>query len=264
MQTDPASEWRRLADEYHARSDEELRELAADFSDLTDTAQQALCQEMRSRGLGDPAAATAVRQQANLKQLSTNAPWSAASSADTLAQAVYAMQDSVPGLIGRVPNLVSDNVDQGKDNAEGTNEYTWKTELCELDTPEDAMQLQEVLKRAGIESWFNFGGYTSSSVPSISHSLLIGGIKVLVAADQLDHAREIAVKPIPQEIIDESKEEIPEFVEPKCPKCGSDDVVLEAVDTQNHWRCEACDNAWTDDAEPESASPTNPAPEKAS
>ena len=34
-------------------NDDELHQLAADFADLTDTAQQALRSEMRSRGLGD-------------------------------------------------------------------------------------------------------------------------------------------------------------------------------------------------------------------
>ena len=38
--------------------DEELHELAFEFFDLTDTAQQALRSEMRSRGLGDPQAAS--------------------------------------------------------------------------------------------------------------------------------------------------------------------------------------------------------------
>src|ERR1700691_3621672 len=59
MHTDPANEWLRLAEEYRAKSDDELLELAADFGDLTESAQQALRQEMQSRKLGDPRAATA-------------------------------------------------------------------------------------------------------------------------------------------------------------------------------------------------------------
>jgi formate dehydrogenase maturation protein FdhE len=121
MQTDPPEEWRRLAEEYRQMSDDELRNLADDFANLTEIAQQALSREMRSRNLGDP----------------------------------------------RVP----------------------------------------------------------------------------------DHALKIAAQPIPQQVIDESKEEIPEFLEPTCPKCGSEDVVLEGVDSQNHWRCEACNAEWSDDAE---------------
>ena len=74
----------------------------------------------------------------------------------------------------------------------------------------------------------------------------LGYPRVLVAADQLDQARAIAAQPIPQEIVEEEKEEVPEFVEPKCPKCGSDDVVLEGVDPENTWRCEQCYEQWTE------------------
>jgi hypothetical protein len=54
MQIDPVLEWQRLTAEYRQKGEEELLELARDFADLTETAQQALRQEMRSRGLGDP------------------------------------------------------------------------------------------------------------------------------------------------------------------------------------------------------------------
>jgi ribosomal protein L37AE/L43A len=56
MQADPILEWQRLTGHYREIGDDELCELAADFADLTETAQQALRSEMRSRGLGDPKA----------------------------------------------------------------------------------------------------------------------------------------------------------------------------------------------------------------
>ena len=58
MQADPIQEWQRLTEHYRQMGDQELRELAFDFSNLTDTAQQVLRSEMRCRGLGDPQAAT--------------------------------------------------------------------------------------------------------------------------------------------------------------------------------------------------------------
>ena len=51
MQADPIAELRRLTEHYRELSDDELRNLAADFADLTETAQQALRTEMQSRGL---------------------------------------------------------------------------------------------------------------------------------------------------------------------------------------------------------------------
>ncbi len=73
--------------------------------------------------------------------------------------------------------------------------------------------------------------------------------RVLVAADQLEQARDIAARPIPQEIIDESEADVPEFKPPVCPKCGAAEPVLEGVDPVNTWHCESCDYVWTDPAE---------------
>jgi hypothetical protein len=97
------------------------------------------------------------------------------------------------------------------------------------------------LHQAGIDSWLDSPGsrsrYTGSG---------LANPRVLVAADQLDQARLIAARPLPQEIVEEEKEEAADFVEPKCPRCGSDDVVLEGVDPENTWRCEQCEEQWTE------------------
>jgi hypothetical protein len=93
-----------------------------------------------------------------------------------------------------------------------------------------------MLKREGIESWFEG--------PSIRWG--IGSPRILVAADQLDQAREIAARPIPQEIVDQFKVEVPEFEAPTCPKCGAEDPVLENADPVNSWLCEACGEQWTE------------------
>jgi hypothetical protein len=51
MQSDAGAEWERLTRIYAEKSDEELRELAEDFGNLTDVAQQVLRDEMKKRGL---------------------------------------------------------------------------------------------------------------------------------------------------------------------------------------------------------------------
>jgi hypothetical protein len=238
MQIDPALEWQRLAGEYRQKTSEELVELARDFADLTETAQQVLSAEMKSRGLGDPKSprfSPASPQASAQPPLAlNNAPWEG----DPV--------DAAFGTFGaRTPQPVPDAPDVSDEDA-AAHEYTWKTPLCDCETREEATQLQELLRRAGIESWVNFDGSTTPFVPAIQQGLATGGLRILVAADQLDQAQAIAAQPIPQEIVDESKEEVPEFVEPKCPKCGSDDVVLEAVDPENTWRCEQCDAQWTE------------------
>ena len=48
---DPVAEWQRLSELYRRMSDNELLVLARQSSELTDTAQQALAQEVSQRGL---------------------------------------------------------------------------------------------------------------------------------------------------------------------------------------------------------------------
>jgi hypothetical protein len=96
------------------------------------------------------------------------------------------------------------------------------------------------LKRAGIESWVE--------EPGSRYSFGLSAPRVVVAADQLEHAIEIVNQPIPQEIIDESREEVPEYVPPTCPKCGAEDPALESAEPVNSWVCEACGEQWTESA----------------
>jgi hypothetical protein len=203
MHGNPAEDWQRLTEHYREIGDGELLELAADFVDLTETAQQVLRSEMRNRGLDEPRAAGDTRTNSDRP-----GPPRWASSVDPDAGANG--EDDLP------------------------REFTWKTTLCECDDREQAWQIHEVLKRAGIESWIERPG---------------SGIvypRVLVAADQLDEAREIAARPVPREIVDELRQEPPEFEPPKCPKCGAEDPVLESVEPANAWLCEACGKQWTE------------------
>ncbi len=50
----PAEDWQALTANYRSMGDLELEDLALGLGDLTPTAQQALADEMRLRGLGDP------------------------------------------------------------------------------------------------------------------------------------------------------------------------------------------------------------------
>jgi hypothetical protein len=239
MQIDPIEEWQRLTAEYREKYDGELLELAHDYADLTQPAQQALSAEMRSRGLGDPANPSAGAVQRDPKTGLSARP--ATDSIEESAGGVLSEQSAgVFGFGSTMPRLVPDTPDTD-DKDDGPHEYTWKTPLCECETSEQAQQLVEALRKAGIDGWVDDAGSGSRySMSSLDYP------RVLVAADQLNQARAIAAQPIPREIIEEEKEEVPDFVEPKCPKCGSDDVVLEGVDPENTWRCEQCDAQWTE------------------
>jgi hypothetical protein len=206
MQVDPMQNWRSLTDNYAQMSDGELIALAEDFRDLTDMARQALRDEMRKRNLGDP----------------QSAAWAPPASAD-------AQPDSSSG---EDPDTI----------AASGGEFVWKHALRENCTREEASQIQEVLKRAGIECWIDWSRFNS---PPLAEP----GFRVLVAADQLEAASSIVAQPIPPDIVEQSKAEQVIYQLPVCPSCGAPDPVLEAVDPANSWKCEVCGRQWTDAVE---------------
>jgi hypothetical protein len=193
-------EWRRLTEAYGEKYDEQLLDLAASLNDLTETAKTVLRDELRKRGLGDPLAPG----------------WSA-------------------------EGVRNADADQALDAAEAEaagkpTAYTWKVLLCECDETEQAVQIYEMLKRAGIDAWVQ--------APRGSYDIRVP--RVVVAADQLDEARAVIANPIPQDIIDASRQEIPEYSPPVCPACGAADPTLIAADPSNSWECESCGNEWFD------------------
>jgi hypothetical protein len=217
MQTNPMAEWQRLTKLYGEMSDGELLDLSSAVTDLTEIAQQVLHDEMRKRKLNEP-----------------NAQISAMGDTEELADSE-----------GDSADEQHDEDEEELEEDELPCEYTWKTLLCECDTWEEAWQIHEVLKRGGIDCWIE-GARPGSSLEE-------GIRRVLVAADQLDMAEQIASRPIPREIIKQSKVRLPDFTPPACPICGTRDPVLEGIDPANRWRCENCGNEWSDasgDAEP--------------
>lgn len=248
MQIDPVSEWQRLTDQYRRMSDEELIDLAEDFADLTEAARQVLRTELKSRGLSDPQTVAAAPRPQPVRSVplrpppqTSNAPKDSDSIVDRAAMAFGV------GL----PELVPDTPDTESEEVSGPHDYTWKTPLCECDTEEEAWQLSEALKQAGIESWID-----RPQAYSPRHASLVGlpgfesiGMerpRVLVAADQLEQARLVAAQPIPREIVQASRMSASEFKAPRCPTCGASDPVLEAVEPDNTWRCEQCGKEWTE------------------
>ena len=198
------------------KSDEELRELASDFADLTEIAQHVLRNEMRKRGKGDPAAHPAAK---NL-------------------EVIPSTESNPEATIHLEPQSPEDDSEVDQQNTDQPHEYTWKTLLCECDDQQEAWQLSEVLRRAGIESWIDGPGRSYSIYSQLDNR----NTRVLVAADQLDRARSIAAQPIPQEIVELSKIDPPAYEPPTCPQCGAKDPVLQAVDPTNSWICESCES----------------------
>jgi hypothetical protein len=216
MQDDPVGYWQGLSENYRQMSDGELLELAEKPEDLTEVARQVLRDEMRRRGLDEKRASGQV-----------NATKSGGTAAKIhLEPANYR-------------NTFSSREEEVGDDER---EYTWKVVLTECNSQEEAWQIAETLRRAGIESWIRrynpFVQYDGN------------GPAVLVAADELEEARVIGAMPIPQDIIEASQMKLPEFVAPVCPRCGSKDgAMLESADPVNVWTCEECGAEWIDEDE---------------
>src|ERR1700759_2118776 len=103
-------------------SDGELLELEESRGDLTEMAQQVLRDEMRKRGLDESKPADAVK----ITDRDAIVHWESPRYRDMAREA---------------------SADAG-----APREFTWKTLLCECDTTQEAWQVAETLRRAGIES----------------------------------------------------------------------------------------------------------------
>jgi hypothetical protein len=223
MQTDPVAEWQRLTEFYREKSDEALEELGEDFGNLTETAQQVLTTEMRSRGLSLPGS----NPQPASYQIRAPGVTRSARSVDPF------------GLGSNISDNVVDEENDCNDSDADEDiprEFTWKTILCEVNDSAEARLLREALYRAGIESW----------VDNRAAQMELGAPRILVAADQLEAAQAVAAQPIPQDILQESQEAAPEYEPPSCPECHTEDPVLESADPSNNWLCEACGAIWSD------------------
>lgn len=206
------AEWLRLTQLYREMGDGELEELDAGITDLTEVAQQVLRDELRKRGLDKP---SKPNNESDASKRFGISPW----------------------------NRNGDSPEDGDATEESDLpvEYTWKTLLCECEDREEAWQIQLALKNAGIESWIEGPGYR------IGYGL--NNPRIVVAADQLEQAREIISKPISQDVVEQSKMDIPDYEPPVCPSCGADEPILESAEPVNSWKCESCGRQWTDPVE---------------
>lgn len=217
MQQDPMEEWRSLTALYGEMGDIEIREFAGQISDLTPNAQQILRDELKKRGISE-----------------------------TISVQDHGSSDTDNSLIHWDGREDSDLDPDNNASEVAAAEYTWKTGLCRYDSIDEAAQRCEMLSRSGIETWVQ-RPESRFNIPWIDGPG-VGDLQINVAADQLDRARTVIAQPIPQDIIDEVKQEeqTPAYEIPVCPKCKAEDPTLESVEPTNNWLCESCGYTWSD------------------
>ncbi|MFZ0394194.1 MAG: hypothetical protein WCF17_21135 [Terracidiphilus sp.] len=212
--TDPRAEQDRLrfAQHYGTLCDEDLLDLSDNWESLTAGAQLALGQELERRGLG---------------------------SVGAMAEA---QDEEENGALARAEaEMTAQNPHDGESESGEPGEYTWKVELSEYETRAEALQRMEMLRRAGIESWFlNPAAYFADPFAAPAT------YRIAVAADQLEEAHRIVAQPVPADIVEQSQATAPEFEMPRCPRCRAADPVLTDAEPCNKWLCESCGHEWDD------------------
>jgi ribosomal protein S27AE len=74
------------------------------------------------------------------------------------------------------------------------------------------------------------------------------GPRVVVAPEDAEEAAMVLSQPLAERFTREVEEAVPEeFALPKCPKCGGNETLLEAVEPANQWHCDDCGYDWVEE-----------------
>lgn len=213
---DANREWIKLAEIYAQKYDDELLDLAEEFDELTSIAQQVLQAELKSRNLSLPQ--TAV--------------------------------EASP-----VPKIEKADLEQYQ--LMGREGVTPRIPVRGYATEAEARAAGYLLERAKIQNWVESAETVrmQSQLPRIStlyrHEVFGAewiAYLLVVSMDDVDKISKVVPDVLPPELVEEMKQDVGEFVAPRCPECGSDQVMLDpsvtAEENVNHWLCDACEHQW--------------------
>ena len=245
---DPAGEFLRISERYRQMSDEELLVLIPQSSELTPFAQQALANEVRSRGLKAEAESEAEDEKpATSSQVKPPPALFERKSPKFRDSAGY-----------DVPEADSSNADFSHTDSSQEDQYDEDRRLVELCTAwslRDALQVQRLLDVAGIP--FFMGPEKATGVDRVT-SNFANGVGVQIMRIGMPWAMPAMQHYEPED--DPTAKEIEEVSElpVRCPKCRSTEVVFEgrtsepamAPDESSEkykWTCDSCGHRWEDD-----------------
>lgn len=236
---DPAGEFLRISERYRQMSDSELLVLIPQSSDLTAFAQQALANEMRSRGL-----------KAEVENEKPSAP----------SQFKASQFKPPPAFFEHESPKLRDSASYDPSSPDSSHEDQYDedrklVELCTVWSVRDALQVQTILDGLGIP--FFMGPEKATGVDGVTSNFGNGvGVQIMQiglawAGPAMRHY-EPEDDPTPKE--NEELDELPV----RCPKCHSAEVVFEggtstlvvATDDSSQkykWTCDSCGHQWEDD-----------------
>jgi DNA-directed RNA polymerase subunit M/transcription elongation factor TFIIS len=241
---DPAAgEFLRISERYRRMSDGELLVLIPQSSELTPFAQEALANEIRSRGLkaeveGEPPAAASEFRASPLKPRAS------------FDQESPKFRDSTGSDL---PDSDSSHPDSSQEDQ--YDEDRKLVELCTVWSVRDALKVQAILEEAGIP--FFMGPEKATGVDRVT-SNFSKGVGVGIMQIGLPWARPAMQHYEPEDDpTPKVKEEIDELPV-RCPKCHSTEVVFDGLTStpamatdessqKYQWTCDSCGHRWEDD-----------------
>ena len=247
---DPAGqEFLRIAERYRRMSDEELLVLMPQSSELTPFAQEALANEVRSRGLKAEAEDEQPAASSQFKPSQAKPP------SAFFEHVSPKFRDSAGSDFPGPDSPDSDSSQLDSSQEDQYDEDRKLVELCTVWSERDALQLQEILDEAGIP--FSMGKENATGVDKVT-SNFANGIGVQIMQIGIPWARQAMQHYEPED--DPTPKETPELDEVviRCPQCHSDEVVFEgrtselanARDESSQkfeWTCDSCGHRWEDD-----------------
>ena len=123
----------------------------------------------------------------------------------------------------------------------------------------DALVAKTALESAGIEAYLQDANLIRLDWQM---SNMIGGLRLQVDEPDVDAATAVLAAPVPAAIVMEEDE--PEFEQPRCPRCGSNEVTYEGKSRgaalvslsflaiplpfgKSSWKCSACGARWREE-----------------
>ncbi len=246
---DPAAiEFLRLAERYRRMSDGELLVLIPQISELTPMAQEALANEIQSRGL----------------KAETENEETSATSRFKASQFKTPHFEPSPAFLEHESPKFGDSADYDSSGLAASEEEKEEDEydedrklvaLCTVWSERDALKLQTILDGAGIP--FFMGKEKATGVDRVTSNFSVGiSVQIMQigmpwAMTAMQHY-EPEDNPTPKEIAELDDLSV------RCPKCQSSEVIFEgrtsgltdAKDESSQkfeWSCDSCGHHWVDD-----------------
>ena len=104
---------------------------------------------------------------------------------------------------------------------------------------------EEEASAAGL--WLKAEGIGSQVILPSAGRYAVRAAMLAVAPSYAARMRALLAQEIPKEFYEMSEKSAEEYVAPRCPGCGSDEILLEEVEPANKWGCDACGHTWVED-----------------